>query len=243
MPVNNRKGVVHLLPLLLIAIISGILLYSFSSFDKGTIKDFGNGVLAKINSRGGGKGKPALTPSPTPITVEVPIVDGIPEGTTGTNVLPNSSFEIDDDQDKIPDEWTWQPGKLRKNKGEGLICNSSSDGLCSFRIVAFGSQQRVLRIDIPVVPVTINHVRATVDSKPLNASANFLSVNFGTTGGSFAGGPLLILPSGTTNDFVTTSRSVNYAQPQVVNRITVLMGFDGPNGSIDFDNVKLELFE
>jgi hypothetical protein len=202
-------------------------------------------VLGKGSPR---KPAPTTAPTPTPISVYVPIPPTMAPGAPSTVVtIPNYSFEIDSDNDKMPDGWFWMQDRMRV--GNGLVCNSASDGSCSFRVVAWSSKQQTIHSEkFPVPPTWMRRVKLTIDSRPIGATdKGFIAVNL-FAGDKMYVGSSITLTGGTSDTFITSSQMPYFSQgPYLIDGIDFMLGYqishNGNNtGSFDFDNIRVEFF-
>lgn len=199
-----------------------------------------------------GIGKPTATtpiPSPTPTGINTPVATPLPSGSSAPNIVPNHSFETDTDNNKIPDGWTYEGESDLTRTGDGIDCTQASVGSCSFKIFPSSKRQQSIRTIAPFPLITARHVRLTIDSKSYQAPRGYMIVYLKNTSTGSLHRYDLTIPEGTNSDFVTTIKTFYNAQLITVNeasvQLTYVMNKRGApvNGSISFDNVKIELFE
>lgn len=94
-----------------------------------------------LAAKGGAGRKPGTGASPSPNGVPIPV----PPPTSG-ELLQNPSFEVDNDNDSVPDGWTHHYDQ--PNKNSGIVCNVAHSGSCSFYIP--GLKHTAIKQYVPV---------------------------------------------------------------------------------------------
>lgn len=178
-------------------------------------------------------GGPTLTPTHTlePTATNTPI--------PGTELLSNRSFELDDDGDKIPDEWTGKNLSKDKRKCNTVTKTVAYDGNCAV-LVKGGSAEASKFLQKPAASALVAGdtliLSAYVDTKNLVSGATLLLK------GTYADDitvfkEKLVIPTGTAGYTQLVNAPVVLADG--VSKLKVQFGYRGISGKFYIDLLSL----
>ncbi|MBI4034847.1 MAG: hypothetical protein HY381_00435 [Candidatus Chisholmbacteria bacterium] len=161
---------------------------------------------------------------------------------SATNLVVNPSFEIDTNNDLIPDYWNWSKAKPSQNSQ--LDCKVAQEGQCSFLIKGNNQPQALTQsIELPSQFNSPNSIFTfQVWTKTQNAKSDRntnlfqAEVTFFDTSGKQVSTQVIPLPVGT-HDFKLTEFKI--PTPSSISKITLTLRYNNPGGQVWFDNLSL----
>ncbi len=155
--------------------------------------------------------------------------------TTVTNLLKNASFEIDDNADNIPDNWT----PIIMSAGDGRSADYAKDGAYSLKLVGDTAKQKQVKQNIAINGNAGDVLVLTGENKTVGAASNggyILGIIYLTyTDGTESSHPILFNKD--THDWTKKSIAITATKNYASARLYV--GYYNQTGTAYFDDFKL----